>query len=118
MASQISERRIVGEPPLYEIPGWRELYGVTAGITGRGNGPGRGFDLGLWSEAPVGEVMGRWRLFKSSIPGFDGWVLSHQMHQTRVQTHDSARGWVTVEGMDGHLTGTDGILLLVTVADC
>lgn len=118
MVSQISERRIVGEPPLYEIPGWRELYGVTAGITGRGNGPGRGFDLGLWSEAPVGEVMGRWRLFKSIIPGFDGWVLGHQVHQTRVQTHDSARGWVTVEGMDGHLTGTDGILLLVTVADC
>ena len=50
--------------PRFEIPDWRERYGVVAGITGRGSEPGRGFDLGLWSDAPVGEVMSRWRAFR------------------------------------------------------
>jgi hypothetical protein len=43
-----------GPLPLYDLPAWRS-HGVIAGITGRGTEPGRGFDLGLWSEAPVGE---------------------------------------------------------------
>ncbi len=102
--------------PRYELTEWRERFGVVAGITGRGEGAG--FDLGLWSSGPVGETMTRWRAFRGSIPGFDAWMLAHQVHGTRVLRHDSATGWVTLEGADGHVTSTPGILLLVTVADC
>ena len=44
----VREASIPGSIPLYELAGWRERYGVIAGITGRGAEPGRGFDLGLW----------------------------------------------------------------------
>ncbi|MGH7702429.1 MAG: hypothetical protein ACREMO_05010, partial [Gemmatimonadales bacterium] len=63
--------------PRFEIPDWRARYGVLAGITARGDGPGGGFDLGLWSAAPVSEVMGRWRAFGASFPGFRATVLAH-----------------------------------------
>ncbi len=101
--------------PRYELTRWRERFGVIAGITGRGE---NGFDLGLWSSGPVGETMARWRALRGAIPGFGGWILAHQVHGTRVLRHESATGWVTLEGADGHVTSTPGILLLVTVADC
>ena len=104
--------------PRYEIPGWREQYGVVAGITGRGTSPGRGFDLGLWTDAPVGEVMTRWRAFRRAEPGFGAVILGNQIHDVRVAHHARAEGWVQVEGVDGHATGARGILLTVTVADC
>lgn len=116
--ASVEEERVEGPLPLFEVPGWRERHGVVAGITGRGEGAGRGFDLGLWSDAPVGEVMGRWRQFKGAVAGFDGWVLGHQVHQTRVARHQGSTGWVTLEGVDGHVTDRAGLLLLVTVADC
>lgn len=114
----IREVRLPGPIPRYEVPGWRERFGVAAGITGRGEGEGRGFDLGLWTEAPVGEVMSRWRAFRRAEEGFRGVILGHQVHQTRVAAHSDASGWVQVEGVDGHVAGTAGLLLTVTVADC
>lgn len=107
-----------GEVPRYEVPEWRTRYGVVAGITGRGSVPGRGFDLGLWTEAPVGEVMSRWRAFRSAEPGFSAVILGNQVHGTEVAWHVGGRGWVQIEGVDGHATATPGILLTVTVADC
>jgi YfiH family protein len=104
--------------PRFEIPGWRERYGVVAGITGRGEAEGSGFDLGLWTQAPVNDVMIRWQAFRRSDPGFDATVLGNQVHQTAVEFHGSAKGWVQLEGLDGHATATKGILLTVTVADC
>jgi len=91
---------------------------VVAGITGRGTSPGRGFDLGLWTDAPVGEVMTRWRAFRRAEPGFGAVILGNQIHDVRVAHHARAEGWVQVEGVDGHATGARGILLTVTVADC
>ncbi|MEP6551397.1 MAG: hypothetical protein ABJB95_09445, partial [Gemmatimonadales bacterium] len=70
VASDVREISVPGPVPRFEIPGWRGRYGVIAGITGRGSEPGRGFDLGLWSDAPVGEVMGRWRAFRHELPEF------------------------------------------------
>src|SRR5688572_4965827 len=64
VASELREVPVAGPIPRYEVPNWRERYGVAAGITGRGSEPGRGFDLGLWSNAPVGEVMSRWLAFR------------------------------------------------------
>ncbi|HEY7611411.1 MAG TPA: polyphenol oxidase family protein [Gemmatimonadales bacterium] len=97
---------------------WRQELGVVAGITGRGREGGRGFDLGLWSEAPVGEVMSRWRLFRSATTGFTTVVLGNQVHGTEVRTVGDAGGWLQIEGVDGWVTTVPGVLLTVTVADC
>jgi polyphenol oxidase len=74
--------------------------------------------LGLWSDAPVGEVMSRWRAFRRSLSDFDAVVLGNQVHGVVVETVEGARGWVQVEGVDGWVTTERGVLLTVTVADC
>jgi len=105
--------------PLWEVPGWFDRYGVTAGITGRGTDPGAPFDLGLWTENPVREVMERWRQFRAQFSSQQSFVMSHQVHGDRVQWHECDRpGWTILEGADGHGTTLPGCLLLVTVADC
>jgi len=113
----LREVPLAGPVPRYEIPGWREQFGVVAGITARGPGDG-GFDLGLWTGEPVANVMTRWRAFRTAEPGFGGFVLAHQVHGAEVRWHDGAAGWTVHEGLDGHLTAAAGVMLLVTVADC
>jgi YfiH family protein len=117
-ASELRELPIKGNVPRFEIPGWRDRFGVVAGITGRGTVPGRGFDLGLWTDAPVGEVMSRWRTFRHAEPGFPGVILGTQVHQARVLRHPPTSGWLQLDGVDGHATNAAGVLLTVTVADC
>lgn len=112
-----SEEPVAGTVPRLELAAWREL-GLVAGITGRGQGSGRGFDLGLWTEEPVGEVMGRWRAFRGALPGAEALALGNQIHGAEVMTLGAARGWVQVEGIDGWVTTTPGTYLAVTVADC
>lgn len=108
-----SEGLLPGPIPRYEIPGWRDRYGVVAGITGRD------FDLGLWTERPVGEVMQRWRAFRAAEPGFSATILGHQVHGSVVAIHaGGAAGWIQLDGVDGHVTQTPGLLLTVTLADC
>src|SRR6476469_6542343 len=106
-----------GALPLYDLPTGRS-HGANAGITGRGTEPGRGFDLGLWTDAPVGEVMTRWRAFRHAQTGFDSVVLGNQVHGVVVETVAPGRGWIHVEGVDGWITTARGTLLTVTVADC
>ena len=112
-----SEEAVEGAVPRLELAGWRNL-GLVAGITGRGEGTGRGYDLGLWTGAPVGEVMGRWRAFRGSLPGAEAVALGSQVHGAEVMTIGAARGWIQVEGIDGWVTTTPGTYLAVTVADC
>jgi YfiH family protein len=114
----LRESPVLGPVPLYEIPGWREGYGVVAGITGRGDALGAGFDLGLWNASPVGETMSRWRAFRRAVQGFSAVVLGNQMHGVEVMTLDAGVGWIQVEGIDGWITSGRGILLTVTIADC
>jgi YfiH family protein len=118
VTSELSEVPVPGSVPRFEITNWRERYGVTAGITGRGTEPGRGFDLGLWSDAPVGEVMSRWRGFRRELPEFSLVALGNQVHGVEVMNLDAGRGWIQVEGIDGWITTARGILLTVTIADC
>ena len=113
-----TERLVEGEVPRYELTGWRRRFGAVAGVTGRGEAPGRGFDLGLWTDAPVGEVMARWRAFRRVEAGFDGVVLATQVHGADVAWHDAGRGWIQLDGVDGHATAAPGLLLTVTIADC
>jgi polyphenol oxidase len=117
-AATLAEESVSDNPPRFELAAWRRDYGVVAGITGRGSEPGRGFDLGLWSEAPVGEVMTRWQAFQRAVPGFSSVVLGNQVHGTEVATAAAPVGWVRVEGIDGWVTTDPGVLLTVTVADC
>jgi copper oxidase (laccase) domain-containing protein len=113
-----TEQPVPGPVPRFELAPWWEELGLVAGITGRGTDPGRGFDLGLWTDAPVGEVMGRWRAFRTALAGFDAVVLGNQVHGVEVMTAGPGRGWIQVEGVDGWVTTTPGVLLTVTVADC
>ncbi len=112
------EVRLPGELPRWEVPGWRERFGVTAGITGRETASGGSFDLGLWTATPVGEVIGRWRTWRDAMPGFHAIVMAHQVHGDRVLWTEDASGWVIHDRADGHATAQPGVLLAVTVADC
>ena len=114
----VREKPVISPIPRFEIPGWRERYGVTAGITGRGTGPGRGFDLGLWSKEPVGEVMSRWLAFRRAMPEFPAAALGNQVHGVELMSVNAGTGWIQVEGIDGWITTTHGILLTITIADC
>lgn len=104
--------------PRFEIPDWREQFGVVAGITGRGSEPGRGFDLGLWSKEPVGEVMSRWLAFRREMVKFPAIALGNQVHGLEVMKLDGGPGWIYLDGVDGWITTTPGTLLTVTIADC
>jgi purine-nucleoside/S-methyl-5'-thioadenosine phosphorylase / adenosine deaminase len=114
----IREIPIPGSIPRFEIPGWRERYHVIGGITGRGSKSGRGFDLGLWSHEPVSEVMSRWLGFRREMSEFSAIALGNQVHGVQLMVLDAGRGWIQVEGIDGWITKTPGILLTVTIADC
>ena len=117
-AKTLAEEPVAGEPPRLELARWRDELGLIAGITGRGRDAGRGFDLGLWSEAPVGEVMRRWRLFRAAMSGFPTVVVGNQVHGTEVRAVGVVGGWLQIEGVDGWVTTAPGVLLTVTVADC
>ena len=117
-AEFVAEALLPGAVPRFELTEWQARYGLIAGITGRGTAPGRGFDLGLWTDAPVGEVMSRWRTFRHSLPGAESFALGNQVHGIEVMTVGAGRGWTHVEGIDGWVTTTPGTYLTVTVADC
>lgn len=112
------ELPIAGSVPRFEVPEWRARFGVVAGITGRGTPVGRGFDLGLWTDGPVGETMDRWRQFREAESGIDFVVLGRQVHKADILEAGAGRGWLHVDGIDGWLTTVPGTLLTVTVADC
>jgi YfiH family protein len=100
--------------PRLELTDWAERYGLVAGITTRP------LSLGLWSDEPVGQVISRWRAFRSAFGArFPTVVLAHQAHGTEVKWHEGLpEGWLILDGIDGHATGDRGLLLTVTVADC
>ncbi len=100
--------------PRLELTDWAERYGVVAGITTRP------LSLGLWSDEPVGQVIGRWRAFRAAFGArFPAIVLSHQVHGAEVRWHERLpEGWLILDGIDGHATGERGVLLTITVADC
>lgn len=116
-SDRMTEVPVGGAVPRFELAGWREQYGVAAGITGRGEG--QPFDLGLaGTEVPVGQVMDRWGNLRRSLPEFSGAVVSRQVHGTEILWHQGAAGLQIHEGADGHATERSGLLLAVTAADC
>ena len=91
----LGEQLVSERPPRFELAAWKDALGLIAGITGRGDEEGRGFDLGLWSDAPVGEVMSRWRAFRRSLPAFSSVVLGNQVHGAEVSVAPRSRGGIT-----------------------
>jgi YfiH family protein len=117
-AAELREAPLPAIIPRFELPEWQSRYGVVAGITGRGTEPGPGFDLGLWSDQPVRQVMDRWLAFRREMSAFDAVVLGNQVHGIEVRQIDQGQGWIQIEKIDGWITTSPGILLTITIADC
>lgn len=94
-----------------EVPGWRDRFGIVAGITTRHAGS---FELGA---APGGPTLDRWRALQRSL-AFPSMVTSRQVHGADVASHRDVSGWLLADGYDGHVTRNPGVLLTLTVADC
>lgn len=121
LAGQLTERPVPGAVPRWEVPGWGERFGVTAGMTGRGVSAGiQGFDLGLWGPGQDAAGWARWEAFLAAADGFDGAVLARQVHGREILIHheEVPCGLQLFDGADGHVSRLRGVLLLVTVADC
>lgn len=116
LLTRLDERALPGALPRYELQEWNERFGVIAGITGRGDG----FNLGLKTPEPADAVTSRWQqLFAALASGFHTYAVGLQVHQTRLAVHaEPPPGWLVLDGVDGHITRTPGVLLTVTVADC
>lgn len=141
-------RTDVGGLPFYPVPAWTAAFpwlihgttgasdgghgagaggagaagsGGAAGATGAAADGGRDpdpADLGLFGDAPVGPVLGRWRALREAL-GVPRAVHSEQVHGTGVVEHmERLPGLFIGHGRDGHVTGYPGILLTVSVADC
>ncbi len=101
----------------YALPGWIDHTGIVAGITAAR--PGQDFRLG--PTAPSGEALSQWhRLMREVGTGFRTAVVARQVHGSEVHRWGDhlSSGLTVVDGVDGHVTATAGILLAVTVADC
>ena len=100
--------------PWYPVPGWDRFPWAAHGTTGAGPDA----DFGLFGAGPAGPVLERWRRLQAAL-GADRAVHSHQVHGAAVMRHgDGAPGLLVARGYDGHVTGTAGTLLTVSVADC
>jgi copper oxidase (laccase) domain-containing protein len=52
------------------------------------------------------------------MSGFQSLALGNQVHGVELMTLGAGHGWTQVEGIDGWVTTTSGVLLTVTIADC
>ncbi|MEJ2217373.1 MAG: polyphenol oxidase family protein [Gemmatimonadota bacterium] len=117
VVARTPEARLAGPVPIFSHPDWRTRFPwLVQGTTGRGDG--EPWDLGLRGRAPVGSVLERWRTLGDTL-GFPRMAHARQVHGARVIAHNGGPpGLLLSDACDGHLTGTAGILLTVSVADC
>lgn len=119
MTCAVEERRASASVPLWTHPGWADRFPwLVQGTTGGGESDSP-FDLGLSGEQPVGAVLARWREVRRET-GMEAAVHARQVHGAEIAAHRSglAPGLLVMEGVDGHLTDRDSLLLSVSVADC
>lgn len=119
ITSVLREAPPTGPPdgiPRLELAAWATRFGLVAGITTAQDG----YSLALSGVEPVGAAVDRWRAFhKGFQPHFPTLVFSRQVHSTRVRWYDAPpEGWLIGEGWDGHVTGSAGVLMAISVADC
>ena len=108
-----------GLPPRLELAGWRERWGLVAGITTRGE-EASPWDMGFAGSAPIGQVLPRWHALVAACAPGGGAVAARQVHGREIAWHSAGHGpgIRLLDGLDGHATGSPGLLLAVTVADC
>ncbi len=107
-------RSAVDGVPWHPVPGWDRFRWLVHGTTGAGPDA----DFGLFGGAPAGGVLARWLRLQQGL-GATRTAHSHQVHGAAVMRHgDGPPGLLVARGQDGHVTGTAGTLLTVSVADC
>ena len=115
----LRERASASGVPRFDLEEWRRRFGLVAGVTGRGDRPGLGFDLAFRQGEATEAPRARWEALRTAEPGFDGFIRGAQVHGTRVEWHQQpGDGWTAIQETDGHATSLRGTLLAVTVADC
>jgi YfiH family protein len=106
-----------GPVPRFELAAWRAAHGVVAGITGRGS-DAHPIDLRLTeSDGPL-EDAPPWSAFARQVAPFTALAVARQVHGATTLWHDRIVGLARFAHADGHATGTRGVLLAITVADC
>jgi polyphenol oxidase len=119
IARPVSEVRRAGDVPLWVHPEWSERFPwLVQGTTGVGD-PSDPFDLGLAGRQPVGAALDRWRKLGVEL-GMPTLVHSRQVHAAEIWSHEGvgAPGIVVMDGYDGHVTSSPGLLMAVGIADC
>ena len=120
----LREDRVAGSPSrAWSCPGWRERFGVTAGITERGAGerPVRPGPL-AGTAPPVGRYMARWHslpggLFPRGIPAV-GPPARCTARRALARRRRKGGGVLLLDGLDGHAHRRTRSPAHVTVADC
>ena len=101
------------------VPGWRERYGVIAGITVRDTSRPGDFSMALGADPDRGVGYGNRAALLRELGGLGGGVMARQIAGSEVLWHtQQVQGWRICEEADGHGTAVPGLLLAVTVADC
>lgn len=107
--------------PLHGLDAWTERYpGLAAGITGAGRNPeGEPADFGLTTSPSPWVLFERLEALGDQL-GFPGLALGRQVHGMAVTCLETTpEGGLRVPGStDGLLTRGEGLLLVVTTADC
>jgi YfiH family protein len=91
--------------------------GITAYTTTRELG-----SLGIATDEPVRDVMGRWNHVRTVLAehGVYRLATASQVHEARVITHEGTwQGWLRASNADGHASAAaPRTALAVTIADC
>lgn len=118
----VREPRREGEGfPLHVLEPWTELRpGLVAGITGAGaSAEGEPSDFGLTTAPSAWALFQRLEALGRQL-GLPGVAVGRQVHGDAVTCLDpTPEGGIRVPGPgDGLITGGEGLLLVVTAADC
>lgn len=123
--SSLAELRIVrevrrpGSPDRWVHPEWAARHSwIVQGVTSR-EPPGRTSDFALFAEGSRQDARSLWMSLAETL-GFSGIHHARQVHGRDVLVHAAPVGQGLQVGpdADGHATGTPGVLMGVTVADC
>jgi YfiH family protein len=108
-----SERPADAALPFYALPDWiRDASWLVHGITDRAA------DMSLFGNAPVGDVLPRWRALRDLL-ACHTIVHARQVHGAHVLVHDAPPPGIGIaDAADGHATSRAGVLLAISVADC
>lgn len=110
-----SESRVeCGALSRYELDGWRERFGIVAGVTGRE----ADFRLAARPDESVQDRAAGLGRLTAALAGFDSVAASRQRHGAEIVVHAEPPALWLGDGFDGHVTRRPGLLLAVTVADC